>query len=126
MLGIVDVRRDHHRGEDADGKIDVEDPRPAVVVGEPAAERRADRRPDHDAEPEQRHRRSGFLARERLEQHRLRHGHQRAAAEPCTMRQKMSAPSECDAPQKKLDEREEDDRADEVALASEAGRRAIP
>ena len=38
---------------------------------------------------------------------------------PCTMRQKMSVPSECDAPQKNDAAVNSDDRSDEVALAAE-------
>ena len=41
-LGIVDEAAGEEEGEDADGNVDEEDPTPVVVVGDPAAEDRAD------------------------------------------------------------------------------------
>ena len=116
---------DHHRREHADRDVDVEDPGPAVVVGQPAAQRGPDRR----ARPSRPGRRAPSPSRPPPA------GTPRTAPPgdtvisapppiPCTMRQKISAPSDPDAPQKKLDDGEEDDGADEVALAPEAGRRA--
>ena len=80
MERIVHVRSDHHGGENADRQIDIEDPRPAIVVREPTPERRTDCWAHHDAESEQRHRHARLLSRERLEQDRLRYGHQRSTA----------------------------------------------
>src|SRR5436853_5279977 len=41
----------HHNRSDADWNVDVEDPPPAVVVREPAAEDRSENRRDDDALP---------------------------------------------------------------------------
>ena len=56
----------HGRGKNAHGHIDEEDPAPAQVIGQPAAEHRADGGPDDDAEPEDRLRDAALLRRERL------------------------------------------------------------
>ena len=66
VLGLVDEARDHEEREDADGDVDVEDPGPAVVVDDVAAERRAERRADHDRHGEDGHRHPLLLGRERL------------------------------------------------------------
>ena len=119
VFGIVDVGDDHHRGQNTDRKIHVEDPRPTVIVGEPATQRRTDRRPDHDTQTKECHRHARFTPRERFEEHGLRDGHQRAATHPLD-----------DAPENQLRERgrcsaheagdgEDDDGSDEVAFAAE-------
>ena len=41
MLGVGDVRPRHQRRDDAERDVDVEDPGPVEVVGNPATERRA-------------------------------------------------------------------------------------
>jgi hypothetical protein len=66
----------------ADRHVDQEHPVPAVVIGEPAAERRAEDRPDHHAHAPHRHRRAVLLAREHIEQRGLRNRHQRGAEQP--------------------------------------------
>jgi hypothetical protein len=58
--------QDPDESEDADRQVDVEDPAPIVVEGEPAAERRPEDRPDQ-------------LLGIDVEQHRLRQRHQRRA-----------------------------------------------
>jgi len=49
----------HQQGDDADRDIDVKDPAPTVVVGEPAAHHRPEHRGDHDAQCPKGH---GFAA----------------------------------------------------------------
>ncbi len=80
------------------GTIDVEDPRPRVVVGEPAAERGAERRREDDAEAVDAHRDALLLGRERLAQDRLRHGHQHAAADALHDAEDHHTMSECASP----------------------------
>jgi hypothetical protein len=81
VLGLVDVLRGHHDADDSDRQVDVEDPRPRVVVRDPAAEHRADGGADHDDHREQGHRHALLFRRERLAQDRLLRRLQRAAAE---------------------------------------------
>jgi hypothetical protein len=57
---------------------------------------------DHDAEPEDRHRAAVLLAREHLVERGLRRGQQRAAAQPCRMRNTTSSVSVCELPQRML------------------------
>ena len=76
---IEDEQLRHDERRDADRNVDVEDPAPAVVVGQPAAEHRPENRRDDDAEAPEAHRLAAILRRERLEQHRLRQRLQRAA-----------------------------------------------
>ena len=64
----------HEEGQHPDRHVDVEDPRPAVVVGKPSAQGRADRRPQQNGDPEVPHRLTLLVRRERLPQHGLRDG----------------------------------------------------
>ena len=66
--------------DDADGNVDVEDPAPTVIVGEPAAGDRTEHGRDHDAERPERHRLPALLRRKRLQQDGLRQRLQSAAA----------------------------------------------
>ena len=59
-------------GDDADGNIDVEDPAPAVIVGEPAAGDRTQHGRDHDAQRPEGHRLPALLRRKRFHQDGLR------------------------------------------------------
>ena len=70
-----------NRPSTPDRQVDVEDPRPAVVVDDVAAQRRADAGPEHDGHAEERHRHALLLGRERLAQDGLLGGLQRAGAE---------------------------------------------
>ncbi len=79
---IVDEARHHHQREDADGNVEVEDPAPGVVVGDPAAEGGADDGRDDDAESVGGHRLAVFLLREGLQQDGLGEGLQTASGEP--------------------------------------------
>ena len=82
MLGVPDVDERHDRGKDTKRDIDVENPRPVVVVDDPAAQCRTNRRANHDADTEHRLADADLLRWERLEESRLRRGEQRAAANP--------------------------------------------
>ena len=67
-LGIG--QEDHHAEQrhDADRQIDVEHVAPRIVLGQPAADDRAEHRPDHHAHAEQRHGKTLALARVGVEQ----------------------------------------------------------
>src|SRR5439155_13816178 len=69
---ILDEGAYHQRRQDADREVDVEDPAPRVVVGDPAPERWPDDRRDDHADPVDTHRDAPLPRREALEQHRLR------------------------------------------------------
>ena len=85
-LGVLDVGRvvdeaaDHDDGENADGNVDVEGVAPAEGVGEPAAQRGAEHRGDHDSEAVGGHGHGALLGRKAFEQDGLRQRLQRAAA----------------------------------------------
>src|SRR6185312_762271 len=53
---ILNEARDEDEIENPDREIDVEDPRPRVIIREPAAERGSERRREHDAESVHAHR----------------------------------------------------------------------
>ena len=76
---IEDEQLRHDDRRDADRQVDVEHPAPAVAVGQPAAEHRAEDRRDDDAEAPEAHRLAALVGRERFEQNRLRQRLQRAA-----------------------------------------------
>ena len=81
VLRIRNEGQRHQKRDDADRHVDVEDQRPAGVVDDPAAQRRPDRRADHRAHAEDRHRRAAPLGGKRFEEDRLRRRLQRAAAD---------------------------------------------
>ena len=61
--------------------VDEEVPLPRVVVGDPAAKRRANNGRDNDRNPEKRESLTAFLRRKGVRQNRLRHRHHAAAAD---------------------------------------------
>ena len=61
-----------HPRQDAERDVDVEDPGPGVVVGDPAAQRRSEGRADHDAHAEDRLAGRALLEGEHVEQDGLR------------------------------------------------------
>ena len=78
---IVDVARHHHEREDAHRDVEVEDPSPGVVVGDPAAEGGADDGRDDDAESVGGHCLTMFFFRKCLQQDGLGEGLQTASGE---------------------------------------------
>ena len=70
-----------HEREEADRDVEVEDPAPAVVVGDVAAERRPDDRREQRGDAEERLRGALFLRRKRVEQHALARRLQSAAGQ---------------------------------------------
>ncbi len=86
-LGFAKVRwvddevADHQQRENPHRQIDVEDPAPGVVVGDPAAQRRPQDGRDDNAQAECRHRRAMLFGRESFQQHRLRQRLQASTAE---------------------------------------------
>ncbi|PAV70526.1 hypothetical protein WR25_16387 [Diploscapter pachys] len=79
ILGFGQKRGQAGKGERADRQIDVEDPAPRQIVGQPPAQRRADDRPQDRAHPPYRHGRAVAFGRVDIEQDRLAHRHQRRA-----------------------------------------------
>ena len=92
VAGLADKNHDAERAQHADRQVDVEDPAPAVILGQPAAERRPHDRPEHRADAEHRHRvpwRSGGLMRNRVA---CDSGISPAPAIPCNARKITSWP----------------------------------
>ena len=75
---MKNLRQDE--GDNADRHVDVEDPAPTVVVGEPASGHRTEHGRDHDAERPECHRLAALLGRKRFQQDGLRERLQSAAA----------------------------------------------
>ena len=76
---LVDEDQDAQRGDHPHRHVDVEHPAPAVIVGQPAPERRTDNRAQYDTHAPDRHRLGVPVRRIDLQQHGLRQGHQRRA-----------------------------------------------
>ena len=85
-FGVADVFRvedellDHPQGDQTAGDVDVKDPAPGIIVGEPAAQHRADHGRQHDAHHVGRHGQAPLGGRKTLHQNGLRDGLQRPAA----------------------------------------------
>ena len=77
---VFDKGLDHEDGKDADGQVDIENPAPGIVVGDPATEGRPKNRGHNHAHAEGGHRHTALFARETFEQNRLRHRDQGPAA----------------------------------------------
>ena len=71
--------RQRHR-QQADRQVDVENPAPGIIVGDPAAERRADDGRYDDRQRKCRHCHAAFGGRKTFQQDRLGNRHHRAAA----------------------------------------------
>ena len=82
---IEDVQLRHQQRNDSDREVDVEHPAPAVCVGQPAADHRADDRGDDDAETPEAHGFAALVRGEGLEQDGLRQRLHRAAG--CALQQ---------------------------------------
>ena len=80
VIGVAGQEADHHqRRDDADRQVDEEHPAPVEIVGQPAAEHRAEDRPDHHARAEQRHRAAMLFGRVDVEHHGLGERHEKGA-----------------------------------------------
>ena len=77
---MVDEDHDAGGGQHPERQIYKEYPAPVVILGQPAAERRADDRAEDDSHPPHRHGLGVTLRRVDLQQHRLRQRHQRRPA----------------------------------------------
>ena len=122
VLSVVHVGDGENRRDDAERNVDVEDPRPVVVVRDPAAERRAECRADHDADAEDRHAGSRFFGRERFVQRGLRRREQRPTANSLNYAPEDQPQQRVRRPAEEGREGEEKDRAREVALSAEVRR----
>ncbi len=78
---FADEDQDPQEGDHPDRQVDVKNPPPAVVFGQPAAEHRAEDRAEHDADPPHGDRLSVALGRVDLHQDRLRQWHQARTAD---------------------------------------------
>ena len=81
VFGVVDREVAHQVAEEADREVDEEDPAPAVVDRDVAAQRRADDRGGQPRHAEDRHGRALLLGREAVDQDRLAGGLEPAAGE---------------------------------------------
>ncbi len=128
VRGFLQKRQQADRRHDTERNIDVEDPAPTVMIGQPAAQYRAADRADHHPHGPDRHGGAPFLRRIDLVHHRLRQRHQRGAehalhrAENHHLSQRLRHAAE------DRGEGEAGDRGDEQARAAEprgeeAGRR---
>ena len=72
----------HHQGDGPDGDVDVEDPAPAQVVDEHAADQRPDHRGDPEHGHEQPHVAAALPGRDHVAEDGHGPDHQAAAAEP--------------------------------------------
>ena len=66
--GSLNQPRVSSKRQNADGHVDVKNPAPTVVVGDPAAERRADRRRQHHGHAIYRESHAAFLGRKGIRQ----------------------------------------------------------
>src|SRR5262249_32677108 len=76
---ILDQKKNEEQGQDADRQINKKDPAPAVVVGDPTAQGRADGGRDHRCDAKDRKRQAALLRWKRIGQDGLRHGLQSAS-----------------------------------------------
>ena len=107
------------------GKIDVEDPAPGVIVGDPAAERGADGRRHDRGDAVQRKGQAALLRREGVGQNRLRHRLQSAAARALQDAEHDQRPQRRRGAAKQRAEREQEDAQQEEALSPEQRSPAI-
>ncbi len=68
VVRVMDEGANHHYRDGPDRKIEIENPAPGVVVGDPAAQRGTEDRRENDAQAECGHRRAVPLRRESLQQ----------------------------------------------------------
>ena len=73
---------DSDPGQQAQGQVDVEHPAPAVVLGEPTAQRGAEDGAHHHTHTPHRHRLAMAFGWVGVEQHRLRQGHEAGTKNP--------------------------------------------
>src|SRR6266478_2941871 len=82
VAGLAHENQDAQRAQRADRQVDVEDPAPAVLIGQPAAERRPHDRPADRAHAEHCHGTAVALRRVDLQQRRLRQRDQTGPGHP--------------------------------------------
>jgi hypothetical protein len=109
----------HDEGQDADGDVDVEDPAPAIAVGEPASEDGPEHGSHDDAESPEGHGLAALLGAEGFEHDGLRDGLERAAGSALDEAEDDEERKARREAAKKRRRRETGDRPDEQALAAE-------
>src|SRR5262245_30135596 len=77
---VLDQPENEEERQDAHGQINEEDPAPRVVVGDPPAKGRSNRRRNHGRDPKNSERQAALLRRECVCQNGLGHGLQSAPA----------------------------------------------
>ena len=110
------------KGQEADRDVDQEDPAPGILVGDPAAEGRADDRRHQGRQAEQRHRHALLFARKGVEQHALAGGLKTAAGQALDHAEQDQLIEAGGHPAQPRGEGEDGDRQQEVVAATEMGR----
>ena len=119
---IEDVELRHHQRRDADRQVDVEDPSPAVGIGQPSAEDGPQNRGDDDAEPPEAHGLAALLGRERLQENRLRERLHRAAGRALDQAERDERGEVRRQPAQQRRDGEAGDRRHQQPLAAEVAR----
>ena len=122
---ILDHPHHQKQGQHADRQIDVEDPAPGVVVGDPAAQRGTDGRRHDRGDAVERERQPALLRRERVGENGLRHRLQPAAARALQNAEQDQHRQAGRGSAQQRAEREQEDAQQEEALAPEDASRAI-
>ncbi len=119
---ILDECRDHQEGDDPDRHVDIEIPTPVPVVGDPAAQRRAHDRRDHQAHAPRRHRELLLGRRKGLHQDGLRRRHHRSACRTLDQAKHHHLIERSGRAAQRRGDHEDRHRDHEVAFAAEARR----
>ena len=98
--GFVHQPAGQDQRQDANGNVDEKDPAPVVIVGDPPAERRTDRRRDHHGDAIQREGHSALPRLEGVGEDRLLAGASPPPPMPCRTRKTRSQPSDGAMPQR--------------------------
>ena len=119
---VAQIREREQERDRPEGQIDVEDPGPGQHVGEPAAKGGAERGTDHHPHAEDRHRGAVLLRGKHLVEHGLGGGQQRAAPQSLHDPPRHERRQGMRVAAKEGGDREQCDRAREIAAAPEEGR----
>ena len=119
VAGLADENKDAQRAQHADRQVDVEDPAPAVVIGQPAAERRPHDRAEDRADAEYGHRMPVALRRVDLEQGGLRQRDQPGPGHALQRTKENELIEACGGAAQRRCERKTDDRDQKNLLDAE-------
>ena len=119
---IEDEQLRHDDRRNADREVDVEDPAPAVAVGQPSADDGAENRRDDDAEAPEAHGLAALVRLEGFEEHRLRQRLQGAAGRALNDAEEDERSERRREAAQKRRRGEADDRQHQQPLAAEHAR----